>query len=996
MFLSLALLAISQLPGPSLNPELSWKTISTEEFFLHYEEPLESVAKTFAVEAQDIYHEMTKRLRWKPAEPFHIVLSDSRDEPNGLSTPLPYNTIYLYGSPPTGESTLDDYDDWLRTLFIHEFTHTLHLDMAKGLNRTLRFFMGRLIVPNAPQQQWAHEGLAIFYETLLTKRGRGRSSAVREALRTAALENKWTPIDRATYWNDQPPYGHAAYWFGIGFFQFLQKRFGEEKIIDWMHRTASYPVLGFQNFKSARIFEKSFHRLWEEWRVEQMDYWNSFAQKFPSRLNLRFLSGNSLDDSAALLGSPYWDDSRQTLWTPLLENSTRRLVGWTWTKDRWTKSETVDGFAPESFVLWKDWIIYSALSSKDGYEQSYDLFARHRNTGEKQRLTNGLRVRDASLGPSGLTFIQTRHFRSRLLSWSYPDLLATIESKTPLESDKTLEVVFEAPGLSALSSPRWSPDRKTLVFSMNKARGHRDLYLLRDGQLAQMTSDDSLEYSPQWIDNHRILYSVDLPHRDSTERIFQVVGHEIKTGERKFYTDVLTGVRWPTATSKGWAAGLVSHKKMSPVFSSWSSHSLAPKAPVPKMNFTAARTEETTEAAGVSGDYRFGSALLPRYLLPIVFVTESDSLVALTTGSRDPLGIHQWSALAFQLLGPNQPGGSLSYVYGGVAKWFVVASAGTSLTNYGTVIRLTDEGQPFWPQNYYERSWEGSLSVARQFYPLSLSARVGAFVEKRESVFSLPPNAIQNVIDPPHVRAVPETGVMWGIRFRLLWQPQTHADSHFYDLSSPAQSLRLNAEYTPKGAGSDFHTLTTSLQGRTSWNLTTRQALAARGVVGVQWLDVLYQRSFLMGGSFGDSPFSNINRRNYALRGMPTSHLRGEALLLSSVEWALTLLRQGPSLGTAPLWIKNLKLAPFVEGGQTFQFQKTQSLIDVSRRDGDVQQFKWSRFSLSSGAELRSESGLFYGPPIELRFGYGRVLFRQGQKPSARMDEFYFQVGSSF
>ena len=41
---------------------------------------------------------------------------------------MPYNFIYAYGAPPDGMDELSDFDDFVKLLITHEFTHVVHLD----------------------------------------------------------------------------------------------------------------------------------------------------------------------------------------------------------------------------------------------------------------------------------------------------------------------------------------------------------------------------------------------------------------------------------------------------------------------------------------------------------------------------------------------------------------------------------------------------------------------------------------------------------------------------------------------------------------------------------------------------------------------------------------------------------------------------------------------------------------------------------------------------
>jgi predicted nucleic acid-binding protein len=78
-----------------------------------------------------------------------IVLTDDTDSSNGSAQVLPYNLIRLYVTAPESVSVLNDHDDWMYGLVVHEYAHILHLDNITGLaahNNFLIIFGSRQIL----------------------------------------------------------------------------------------------------------------------------------------------------------------------------------------------------------------------------------------------------------------------------------------------------------------------------------------------------------------------------------------------------------------------------------------------------------------------------------------------------------------------------------------------------------------------------------------------------------------------------------------------------------------------------------------------------------------------------------------------------------------------------------------------------------------------------------------------------------------------------------
>src|SRR3989304_5820934 len=110
---------------------------------------------------------------------------------NGFATVLPYNTIYIQTVPPSLDMTIGEYEDWLRMLIIHEYSHILTMDTARGYSEVMRGIFGKPLPPydpisflfflaSAPPNvflpSWWHEGMATWGETEFTSAGRGRGT----------------------------------------------------------------------------------------------------------------------------------------------------------------------------------------------------------------------------------------------------------------------------------------------------------------------------------------------------------------------------------------------------------------------------------------------------------------------------------------------------------------------------------------------------------------------------------------------------------------------------------------------------------------------------------------------------------------------------------------------------------------------------------------------------------------------------------------------------
>ncbi|MBI3541194.1 MAG: hypothetical protein HY073_03535, partial [Deltaproteobacteria bacterium] len=223
LFLSFFLLFLSpkKLEAGAYAPSLKWKTTQTEHFSIHYYEGEEKIAAELRPIVEDVYRTLSEEFNAKPWGRTEVVVADNDDRANGFTTVIPYNLITLRVVPPTADNVLADYDDWLRTLFMHEYTHVIHISDTGYPAKFLKLLLGKLVAPNGLTPGWVTEGIATYFETAKTTRGRGRSSYTDMLLRTDILNGKFLHLDQMAGTQYDWPSWMAQYLYGVGFWQYL-------------------------------------------------------------------------------------------------------------------------------------------------------------------------------------------------------------------------------------------------------------------------------------------------------------------------------------------------------------------------------------------------------------------------------------------------------------------------------------------------------------------------------------------------------------------------------------------------------------------------------------------------------------------------------------------------------------------------------------------------------------------------------------------------------
>ncbi|MBU2635609.1 MAG: biopolymer transporter Tol, partial [Bacteroidetes bacterium] len=102
------------------HPELEWRTIETEHFYVHYHDGSERTARLTAKIAEEIYEPVTSLYNHKPDQKVSWIIKDYDDHANGAA--------YFYDNKVEIWATSMDFDlrgthNWLRNVITHEFTH---------------------------------------------------------------------------------------------------------------------------------------------------------------------------------------------------------------------------------------------------------------------------------------------------------------------------------------------------------------------------------------------------------------------------------------------------------------------------------------------------------------------------------------------------------------------------------------------------------------------------------------------------------------------------------------------------------------------------------------------------------------------------------------------------------------------------------------------------------------------------------------------------------
>jgi hypothetical protein len=558
-------------PAHAGDPELLYRTIETAHFRITYHEPLGRVAQRLAMVAESALATLSPVLQHTPRMRTEVLITDDTDSSNGSATAMPFPTVRLYLTAPDDRSELNDYDDWLYALFVHEYTHILHLDTVNGLPRWVNYVLGlgvnTLYAPNQIQPRWFIEGLAVFEETERTSAGRLRSTLFDMYLRSHTLEGKFLRLDQVTNSAHMFPRGNVPYLYGSAFLRYLARRFGQDALLRISQRYGGcwspdcWVPWGMSRVL-RRVTGHTYGELYEDFHKD-LEQRYSAQREAIRRAPLGLTSGSPISGYKGAVDRPVFADGGQSiLWVDADPNRRPAL----WRYDRRTgKSRVeleVDGITGLALSPDNQTAMMSRLHYYRSYYSYQDLVAYRRDRRVMVALTDGLRTDNPAVSPDGkLVAFEVNTQGTRRLgvmplpALDRPDSEKLVDPRAVAVPEvwrarSAAPVRFPLPQreFSQVYTPTWSPDGKQLAMSYWQEGGFRDIVTLdiETGELRYITRDRALDLEPRYSSDGKYLYFV-----SDRSGVYNLYAHHLESDTTFQVSNVLSGVLAPAVSPDG-------------------------------------------------------------------------------------------------------------------------------------------------------------------------------------------------------------------------------------------------------------------------------------------------------------------------------------------------------------------------------------------------------------------------------------------------------------
>ncbi|OHD64268.1 MAG: hypothetical protein A2176_01315 [Spirochaetes bacterium RBG_13_51_14] len=936
-------------------PSLKWKSIRTEHFWIHFHDPLEQAARKLAATAEAVHRRLVREIGWQPRLRTDVVCTDAADIANASARSRPFNMITIYLSRPMLNSSDNNFETWLETVFIHEYTHILNTDTVTGLPSIIRKIFGRVNFPNQFLPRWALEGNAVYHESLQRPWGRNNSAFADMVLRTEVLASRFKSISQACHYPRQWPGASVPYLYGGRFIAYLETQYGTGSMAKFFMENSDnfipysdniYPIPYLYNKDARDVFGASFPRLWRVWEDRITLSYAIQIDEIKRRgvTECALISERDCDSNFPRFAG----DGASIYYVKHSMRKRSLLMRYSFAQRAETKICKVNepnalAVSPRNEIFLSDLEYYRSFSL---YSDAFRCDRRIR------RVTHGLRVTHLSFTSDGQCLFVRNDSDAYSLVLSDTGFTQT----AALIKSSPLQIAF----------PRASPDGKKIVFTVKDRRGYADLVLMDRGSntMLRLTDDRHTDIEPAWHPNGtRIVFSSD---RDGVYNLYE---YDLPEKKIRKITNLLGGGFSPDISPDGKTIAFASYcaegkliaiMKYPARYLSEEQASVSELAP----DYFSADHDAASPGTPVPHRYNPINSVPPLYYLPFFSISElRDNKYDLTLGVRlkgnDALEKHRYSVSSSFTIVQKRATVDANYT---LSEFYPDFSIGY----YDNALFYGSDGFP-WGKSHtlhfrrtLDRSGYFSVIIPVIRYNHHHQIRLYYIFEKQFTADYYP---------YPYYSTFKHGELYARARTAYLF---TCAKTYPYSISpEDGRELEVTADLFHRAIGSarSFYRVSGSyaeyLPGIWHNHVFMLQARA-----GVSIHEPGYLARYNLGRYGSGYTFSPpYGEEAWGLRGYPSGAEYGDRAAMATAEYRLPLVQRDAGFLTAPILFRDLWMTLFFDFGNVW-YGKT----------------ALSRFRYSAGAELHLNLTLGYIIAVHCAAGYARGLARPGE------DQVYFAV----
>ena len=700
---TLSLMGTAQIGGTSLNydADLTWRTLTTEHFRIHFHDGLEGVARDVAPIAEDAYARLRDQFGEAPAT-IDLVLTDPYDFVNGFANPLSDQVAIFTSHRDLSENFNVRTDAWWDTIVTHELVHSVDLRQTRGIHDLLERVFGNIIIPNAVKPIPFLEGLAVYEKHKIVGESRLNDSRTRMMIRQMVLENDFPTWDEILGFyerNEWPSLGLLLYNYGAWLMGYIEQAHGPDALGRFTDVNAGKPlqILALFGFgpqfneiieEALGVSPETLYAKFKDWLRGQ------FVPEIDAIRESGVRTGRGLTDHGFRTDDPTWSSHGLIAYTHSSPSrGGLRVMG----PNGEANTEVVSGSASEP--AWSPdggTLVYAKLENVNRQSIRSDLYQVRIQTSSAEitasdptRLTHGERAISPAFAPDG----ETLYYAKQVNHAGHSALMA----RDMATGDVRMVRDFADMG-AVIQSLSVSPDGERIALALWRPGGYQDVYTMPadGGELTALTQNRAEDRDPVWSpDGQFVIFSSDLDRRDN---IYAV---DVDSGEAIRVTNALSGAFAPTAAPGSEALAYLGYDgdgydvyRLPYQPGQWTPVEL-PEREVPSW-------DGYPTGNGDVQPYNPIPLMLPKLWIP----TPLAGGFGITTLGNDPLLEHIYSLTAGWDFERQQPTYSLSYQHNSFLPLTVTASDSRSRMSVGVDVTVPLEASSVRDQNLslgYER-----------------------------------------------------------------------------------------------------------------------------------------------------------------------------------------------------------------------------------------------------------------------------------------------------